>query len=119
MSKKSPITEVPCNGCTLCCQGDVIRLLPEDDASIYHTVPHSHISNALMLAHKPNGDCIYLDERGCSIHDHAPSLCRGADCRSIAMKIDFETARKFHLTNKLDMRVWNQGRKLLEAMKRH
>lgn len=34
-----------------------------------------------MLKHKPNGDCVYLDENGCSIHDHAPWVCRMFDCR--------------------------------------
>ena len=116
--KKFHIREVPCNGCTLCCQGDAIRLLPEDNASLLRTVPHPHIPYTLMLAHNPNksGDCIYLNVDGCSIHDHAPSLCRSADCRSIALKLDFETARKLHLINQLDIRVWDQGYKLLEEM---
>gem|GEM_PF-4670423 len=26
-----------------------------------------------MLAHKPNGECFYLNEHGCSIHGRAPS----------------------------------------------
>ena len=61
--------EVPCNGCTLCCQGDAVRLQPEDSVTEYRTEPHPYIPGARMLAHKPNGECIYLDERGCSIHD--------------------------------------------------
>ena len=116
--KKFSIREVPCNGCTLCCQGDAIRLLPEDNSAEYQIVPHPYIAGTLMLAHKQNGECIYVNEHGCSIHNHAPSLCRSADCRSIALKIDFETARKLHLMKKLDMRVWDQGHKLLEAMRK-
>jgi hypothetical protein len=69
-----------------------------------------------MIAHKPTGECIYLDEQGCSIHDHAPSLCRVADCRSVAIKFDFESAKQLHQMKRLDLRVWLQGRKLLEAM---
>jgi hypothetical protein len=69
-----------------------------------------------MIAHKPNGDCIYLDEQGCSIHDRAPSLCRSADCRSLAVKIDFETAKLLHATGRLDFRVWDQGQKLLPTL---
>jgi Fe-S-cluster containining protein len=113
---KLAIKEVPCKGCTLCCQGDAIRLEPEDRAIDYKTEPHLYIPGALMLAHKANGECIYLDERGCSIHDRAPSLCRTADCRNLAARIDFETARKLHLIGKLDIRVWDQGHRLLEAM---
>ena len=116
--KKFPMREVPCNGCTLCCQQDAIRLLPEDNPAEYQTVPHPHIAGALMLAHKQNGECIYLNEYGCSIHRKAPSLCRGADCRTLAARMDFETARKLHLMNKLNLCVWDQGHKLLEAMRK-
>ena len=142
MNRKLPIKNVPCNGCTLCCQGDAIRLLPDDNPSEYQTVPHPYIHGALMLAHKPNGKCIYLNEHGCSIHHRAPSLCRRADCRALALQLDFETARKLHLMKKLfrflecrsygmfrftecctaaqkaaDLRVWDQRHKLLDVMK--
>jgi len=69
-----------------------------------------------MIAHKANGECVYLDERGCSIHDHAPSLCRSADCRSVALRFDFENAMRLHRLGRLDIRVWDKGRKLLEAL---
>lgn len=115
--KKLPTHEVPCNGCTLCCQGDAIRLLPEDRAEEYETVPHPRVPGALMLAHKPNGDCVYLDENGCSIHGRAPSLCRSADCRSLALKISVSRALEMHRLGRLDIRVWDQGHRLLEAMK--
>ena len=108
---------VPCNGCTICCQGDAIRLEADDKASDYQTEPHPYIPGALMLAHKPNGECVYLNERGCSIHGRAPALCRIADCRSLALCLDYETARQLHLMGRLDIRVWQQGRKLLEAVR--
>ena len=113
----SPYKEVPCNGCTLCCQGDAIRLLPEDDPASYITEPHPYVPGALMLAHKPNGECVYLEGTRCSIHDRAPSLCRSADCRSLALQLDFDEARRLHLGGKLDLRVWDQGQKLLQAMR--
>lgn len=93
-----------------------MRLEPDDMAAGYTTEPHPYIPGALMIAHKPNGECVYLDERGCSIHDHAPSLCRSADCRSVALRFDFEDAMKLHRMGRLDIRVWDQGRKLLETM---
>jgi hypothetical protein len=82
----------------------------------YKTEPHPHIAGALMIAHKSNGECVYLDERGCSIHDHAPSLCRTADCRSLAVRLNFEQARQLHIVGRLDMRVWDQGHKLLDTL---
>ena len=108
---------VPCNGCTLCCQGDAIRLTEEDNAEDYLTEPHSYIPGALMLAHKPNGDCIYLNETGCSIHNRAPSLCRSADCRSLALKYDFDTAMQLHKMKRIDIRVWDKGNELIQEMK--
>ena len=109
---------VPCNGCTLCCQGDAIRLTEEDKSEEYQTEPHPYINGALMLAHKSNGDCIYLIDNGCCIHDHAPSLCKSADCRSIALKYDFSTAMKLHQMKRIDIRVWDKGNELLNEMKK-
>jgi hypothetical protein len=93
-----------------------VRLEPEDQAGEYQTEPHPYIPGALMIAHKPNGECVYLKDGGCSIHDRAPSLCRIADCRSIAARFDFEAARSLHAIGRIDIRVWDQGRKLLDQM---
>jgi len=114
-----PIKFVPCNGCTLCCQGDAIRLTEEDKAEDYLTETHPYIPGALMLAHKPNGDCIYLAETGCGIHDRAPSLCRSADCRSITIKYDFNTAMQLHQMKRIDIRVWDKGNDLINEMKQN
>jgi uncharacterized protein len=111
---KKSRTTVPCNGCTLCCRGDAIRLFAEDRASEYETVPHPFIPGALMIAHQDNGNCIYLVDSGCSIHDRAPSLCRTADCRSLALGVDYETAKALHRMGRIDFRVWLQGHRLLE-----
>jgi len=119
MAEKQKIVMVPCNGCTLCCQGDAIRLLEEDNPEEYITEPHSFIPGALMLAHKPNGDCIYLDENGCSIHRRAPSLCKSADCRALAFRYDFETAINLHKAGRIDLRVWDKGNELIEEARRN
>lgn len=116
MAAKTATRFVPCNGCTLCCQGDAVRLEPEDLDAGYQSEPHPYIPGALMIAHKANGECVYLDGQGCRIHDHVPSLCRIADCRSVALKFDFENAMRLHRLGRLDIRVWDQGRKLLETM---
>ena len=116
--KKPKFNFIPCNGCTLCCQGDAIRLTEEDNPGDYLTEPHPYIPGALMLLHKPNGDCIYLNETGCSIHDHAPSLCRSADCRSLALKYDFDTAMRLHNMKRIDIRVWDKGNELINGMKK-
>jgi len=90
-----------------CCRGDAVRLLPGDDAATYITEPHPHIRDALMLAHKANGDCIYLTEAGCGIHERSPIMCREMDCRNVYRAITFTSARKAKV-----LPVWNKGREL-------
>lgn len=100
---------VPCNGCTLCCQGDAIRLLPGDDPSQYQTEPHERFEGQLMLAHKANGDCIYLTSGGCSIHDRKPQMCRDMDCRKIARRFKRGDLKRLNCP----VKVWNRGRQLI------
>jgi uncharacterized protein len=116
MGKALPVTQVPCKGCTLCCQGDAIRLEPEDLVRSYRTEPHPYAPGALMIAHTPEGHCVYLGEHGCSIHGNAPALCRAADCRTLALRIDFDSAQRLHRMGRLDLRVWDQGHRLLALL---
>ncbi|MFZ0454404.1 MAG: YkgJ family cysteine cluster protein [Ignavibacteriaceae bacterium] len=118
MAKKLKSIFVPCNGCTLCCRGDAVKIDDEDIEKGYQVEPHPYVRGELMIAHKENGECIYLVENGCGIHDRAPLLCRSADCRSLALKFDFVTAMNLHDIGLIDIRVWDQGNKLLEEMKK-
>lgn len=70
---------VACNGCQLCCKKSFILVLPDrgDDPSQYLTKEYEGFT---VLQHKENGDCIYLNEHGCSIHGHAPIICRVYSC---------------------------------------
>jgi Fe-S-cluster containining protein len=106
------MSNVPCNGCTRCCHGDAIRILPNDDASKWQTVPHAVMPGHLMLAHKPNGDCIYLEATGCSIQSDKPQMCQEMDCRVIARAMTFTEARK---TKALPIAIWRRGRDLLRG----
>jgi hypothetical protein len=116
MPKKFPTKFVPCDGCVLCCQGDAIRLEREDIARGYLSEPHPYVPGALMLAHKANGDCVYLGDSGCTIHGRAPALCRAADCRSVALRYDLEGAKALHMTGRLNFDVWDKGNRLLMDM---
>lgn len=84
---------VPCNGCTACCENDLIVLHPEegDDPSQYETMaainPVSGLP-CLALKHKPEGGCVYLERGvGCTIHGRAPVICKTFDCRGLAKRI--------------------------------
>ena len=72
---------VPCNGCRACCRREQVGLSPErgDDPLQYCTVPYG--DGERMLAHRDNGDYVYLGDDGCTIHDRAPWACRMFDCR--------------------------------------
>ena len=70
---------VPCDGCVVCCQSDAVFIHPElgDRAADYQTEAYM---GRLILAHKPNGDCVYLTATGCGIHARRPAICRELDC---------------------------------------
>lgn len=100
---------VPCNGCTVCCKGDAIRLLPQDDLTQYQTVPHDLFIGQRMLAHKDNGDCVYLATHGCSIHHSKPTMCKEMDCRRLAKTIKKRDLKRYNIP----LAVWNRGRHLI------
>lgn len=65
-----------------------------------------------MLAHKDNGDCIYLGDTGCTIHERKPQQCREMDCRVIAASVSFTKMRKLSRRDYRMMRVWRKGKEL-------
>jgi len=76
-----------CQGCTTCCkwagQKEVqVRLEPEEIGH-FKTDP----DNPDLLRTKKNGDCIYLEEYGCGIHERSPINCRAFDCRELLKEV--------------------------------
>lgn len=108
---------VPCNGCTNCCRNDAVRILPQEDASKWKTEPHPYREGALVLAHKPNRECVYLIDSGCSIQDDKPILCQEMDCRVIAASIGYTRARRLDKHGALPLVVWLKGKQLLKEAK--
>jgi hypothetical protein len=106
--------DVPCNGCTLCCQGDAIRILPHEDASKWKTEPHDRMHGQMMLAHKPNGDCVYLGQGECTIQDDKPQMCYEMDCRTLATELSWTKARKLQERGMFKISVWRRGKDLLK-----
>lgn len=106
------ISNVPCNGCNLCCRGgDLVRILPEDNENEYDTVKHLLFPDEKMLAHKENGDCIYLRSYGCSIHDRKPQMCKEMDCRILNKSMTSFKAKTMGVST-----VWNKGSELLKLI---
>ena len=109
------VYEVPCNGCIRCCQGDAVRLLPHEDSSRWQTEPHPYMTGALMLAHKANGDCLYLGSGGCTRQADKPQRCHEMDCRVIAQSLTGTQARKLDARGAMKIEIWKRGRELLRS----
>ena len=71
-------SNVPCGSCHACCKSDRIILGPKDDRDAYRWHREGYQD---VLDRKDNGECIYLTDMGCSIHDRAPDICKRFDCR--------------------------------------
>ena len=100
------VSDVPCHGCTLCCHHDIITL-SEAEAVFFPNEPNPIYPEKRMLAHKQNGDCIYLTDRGCGNYQDRPQVCRAADCRRVASRITQQQAERMGILN-----TWLKGREL-------
>jgi hypothetical protein len=109
------MVDVPCAGCTLCCHRDLVRILPHEDVTKYYVKPHPTMPGTFVLDHKPNGDCIYLGDGGCTRHADKPQMCREMDCRRISAALSFTRARQLSRRGTLRLPVWKRGKELLRS----
>ena len=109
----SAVVDVPCNGCTLCCRGDLIRIHPEcgDDARKWETYA-TPVGEALK--HKPNGDCWYLGPAGCLTWSDRPTVCGELDCRVIYQASRQPELRK-SIEGSVSAAVLAKGKALLDV----
>lgn len=110
---------VPCGSCRQCCRNTLVALFPEhgDDVASYRCAPSPGLKDGrLALASKPNGDCVYLDDHGCSIHDRAPLLCRLFDCRRFFARHSRAERRQLVKSGMVDAQLFEQGRRRLDTL---
>lgn len=108
-----PSVAVPCGDCYLCCKGrTLVPIIEGDDASIYET---QTIGGVIALAMKPNGDCFYLGESGCTIHGRAPAICRFYDCRGDYARRTRAERRRAIADGLVSAEVLARGRELSRA----
>lgn len=106
---------VPCNGCTACCEHDLLILHPEcgDDPAQYETMAVVNPITgqpALALKHKPEGGCIYLERgKGCTIHDRAPAICREFDCRRFVARFSKPERKEMLASGAISRSVMQAG----------
>lgn len=116
-----PTRSVPCNGCRACCTHDLIVLHPEhgDDVTQYDTMLIDHPLTGepcLALKHKPDDSCIYLGDTGCTIHGHAPVICKEFDCRLMYAHYSRADRRRLIADGFLDKAVMDAGRRLQKTL---
>ena len=110
--------DVPCGGCTLCCRTLIVPLSREEVDSGEYLWAWVTKRDGTRLGHalqrKPNGDCVYLGENGCTIHDRAPHVCKIFDCRSLFQKLDRVDRRRAIASGKLPKSLFDKGRQMLK-----
>lgn len=74
---RSPLV---CGACRECCRGP--RQLELNEVSFMYATYQR--DGRTFLATNDDGDCVYLDQSGCSIHANKPQICRDFDCRDYA-----------------------------------
>ena len=109
---------VPCGGCKLCCNSFMVPVRSEagDDPSSYQTATCFTPGKApyLILDRHANGDCVYLNENGCTIWDRAPSICREFDCREMFKNSDRNGRREAIKRDNKQKALFARGRELLK-----
>lgn len=82
-----------CTSCGICCKLFLINLSQKEyesreyktmfqDDGFIENFKQAQNCGANLLAKKTNGDCIYLSNKRCSIHDTRPRVCRQFFCTS-------------------------------------
>jgi hypothetical protein len=109
-------SDVPCGACQLCCKVLIVPLAEEEyeqyDWAWVTKLTGERLGRALRR--KPNGDCIYLSDTGCSIHGRAPHVCQRFDCRELFLKSDRAGRRQAVKSGKLPKSLFDKGREMLE-----
>jgi Fe-S-cluster containining protein len=109
---------VPCGSCTLCCRHQKVFLFPGDDAAALLAVRGYNSATGKegwRLQQKRNGDCLFLGERGCTIYERRPSVCRLYDCRDHYYLPAAERRRREAESGPHDKIINARGRALVEG----
>ncbi|MEJ0023503.1 MAG: YkgJ family cysteine cluster protein [Alphaproteobacteria bacterium] len=120
---------MPCDGCTLCCKNDQIILRPEDgdDLDFYDWEPIASAlypgqSSPALKRDPATGNCVYLRDSGCSIHERAPAICRRFHCartyKALAQLSDEARKRLWRRGDVLETALVERGRNRLRLARK-
>jgi hypothetical protein len=83
--------DVPCDGCTACCESSQFVLVEPDEHDARAHIPDELLFPApgaprgfSVIPYDDRGRCPMLRDGGCSIYEHRPRTCRAYDCRVLA-----------------------------------
>lgn len=106
---------VPCNGCTACCQNELLMLHPE-----FGDNPREYLTQKAgakdALQQKENGDCIYLGKQGCTIWERRPAMCREFDCRRDFLITTRRQRQMLVQAGFASQKVYNAGKKRIHTL---
>jgi Putative zinc- or iron-chelating domain len=76
---------VPCAGCSACCYYAGIPVdKKRDRRRLLHLLTERDRDGELVLQRRADGACVHLGDRGCTVYEHRPAVCRNFDCRAFA-----------------------------------
>ena len=76
---------VPGGACTACCHYPHIVVDERRDRKrLAHLLTERSPEGELVLQRRSNGACVHLGERGCTVYEQRPAVCRTFDCRVFA-----------------------------------
>ena len=109
---------VPCGKCTLCCRTLIVPLA-EGEHEQYEgnwawITTRDGVRLGRALKRRPDGSCVFLTDKGCSIHGRAPHVCQRFDCRELFLKSDRAGRRRAINSGKLPKALFDRGRELVE-----
>jgi Fe-S-cluster containining protein len=83
--------DVPCGGCTACCQASLFIAVGPEEADTLAHIPAELLFPApgrpqghRIMGYDDHGRCPMLVDGACSIYEHRPEACRTYDCRIFA-----------------------------------
>jgi hypothetical protein len=74
-----------CAGCSACCYYEGIPVdKKRDKRHLPHLKTERNVAGELVLQRRADGACVHLGERGCTVYEQRPAICRSFDCRAFA-----------------------------------
>lgn len=79
--------KIDCGSCRKCCRGGNLIVLQEGESPADYDC-YEFQPDLFALRRQPNGDCVYLGPKGCTIHGRHPVICKVFDCMGFVKRMD-------------------------------